>query len=63
MLLHHNLSIYDVYSFKSLIHAEVLYIMNNMIRLKGSHYEIGLQHGQKLASIIRNSVIPFVDVE
>ncbi|MFO7837067.1 MAG: C45 family peptidase [Candidatus Thorarchaeota archaeon] len=34
--------------------------MSKMVRLQGSHYEIGLQHGKKLASIIRKSVIPFV---
>jgi len=32
-------------------------------RFHGSHYEIGIQHGTKLSSTIKNSVIPFVENE
>ncbi len=32
-------------------------------RFKGSHYEIGVQHGSQLRSIISNNVIPFVETE
>ncbi len=34
---------------------------SEMLNLHGSHYDIGAQHGERLADVILNSVIPFVD--
>ncbi len=34
--------------------------MNEMVRLQGSHYDIGFEHGQKLRRTITDTVIPFV---